>query len=86
MGSEKTVMTLSMWILKLVCMLQLVTGLNVIKCLETWEYQAKQNVFVKQFRLVFGVVEFLRLLELPIFHGSGATGWISTWRENLLDR
>ena len=49
MGTEKTVMTLSMWILKLVCMLQLVTGFNVIECVETWEYQAKQNVFVKQF-------------------------------------
>ena len=53
MGTEKTVMTLSMWILKLVCMLQSVTGFKLFECLETWEYQAKQNVLLKQFMLMF---------------------------------
>ena len=47
MDSEKMVTMLSLWILKLVCMLESVTGFKLFEFLEIWEYQTKKSLLLK---------------------------------------
>ena len=47
MDSEKMVTMLSLWILKLVCMLESVTGFKLFEFLEIWEHQTKKNLLLK---------------------------------------
>ena len=47
MDSEKIVTMLSLWILKLVCMLESVTGFKSFEFLEIWEHQTKKSSVLK---------------------------------------